>query len=203
MADLDLSRTLIDLPPARLVSAGADWDNQVYGDVCSHSPRESSTSTYAMSSGSTTLLLLLGKVPAGQAIAGFRMGRTVAPVTTGGLTAALFSAASLASTSWARAATGNVAVATAGTGIVATPYAVPAQTSDMWWMLQLVLSGTVSTYPTYAAKTGLQIAAMISPAAAGSAYVVGTSTGVTAPAATLNPTTGWAAPTAKPWAALY
>lgn len=195
-------------PPAGGASTrvtGSDFDRQVYGDLISNGHRDDAAATWAQTNTLRTFLVLLGRLPAGEPIAGFRMGRIVAAAgTVPALTCALFSSTALGATSWARAGAGNVTMAATGTGIISTPLAVAAQASDLWYVLQVVLSGSITTYPSWASSPAVPAAAaaLVTPGT-GSTTVSGTSSSVTAPGATINPTTGWTALGQKPWAALY
>jgi hypothetical protein len=185
------------------VTGGGPWDREVYGDICSNGHRDDVTGTLAMSASARTYVVLLGRVAAGQAITGVRLARTV--VQSGGaLTAQLYSSTTLSGTAWTQRA--SVSVSTTGTGVVATAAAVAAQSTDLWYALLLVITGTITTYPTWATSPVITsaVAGLISPSSGG-ATVAGSSTTTTAPAggATLNPTTGWTQLTQKPWAALY
>jgi hypothetical protein len=187
-------------PSVGAIGGAGDWDRAVFGDICSTGHRDDATGTQAMSTTIRTHMLLLGRVPAGQAIAGFRMARTVAAVAGVG-SAALFSSATLGATSWARYGTAVAPVLT-GTGIISTAYAIPAQASDLWWVLQYTLTTAPTTYPTFAGSPALT-AAVAALHLVGTQPVAGYSSGATAPGATLNPTSGWTTNTIKPWAALY
>jgi len=172
-----------------------------FGDLCSTCDRDLATGTQAMSATIRTHVLLLGRVPAGQAITGFRMARTVAAV--GGVaSAALFSSTTLTATLYGRSGTA-VAPTLTGTGVISTPYAVAAQPNDLWWILQYVLTTAPTTYPTFVASPAVASQATGLRTISGSQHVAGYSSGTSAPGATLNPTTGWTVNANKPWAALY
>ena len=203
-ADVVRSDDLRLVPDTR-VHGGTEWDQQVYGDLISNSYRDDAFASHAMSASIRTYIIMLGRLPAGEAAAGVRLARITAPAGTGaGLTAGLYASASLTSTSWAQVGA-NFAVSIAGTGVISTPFAVAADpTVNRWLMLQLVLVGSsISTYPVWAATPVAALPALASQV--GTTLVSGLSSATTVPAATLNPSTaaGWTVSAQKPWAALY
>lgn len=189
--------------PAR-VSGGGNYDREMYGDLVSTGHRDDVAGTQAMSASIRTYMILLGRLPAGEAVTGVRLARTVAPAGTSvTLTGALYGSAIRTATPYTRLGAGNFTVTTAGTGVLSTAVAVTAAAEDRWIALQLVLAGTITTFPTWATSPALP-AAVSSLMAQGSGVVVsGYSSAVTAPATTLDVATGWTLNTMKPWAGVY
>lgn len=173
---------------------GGVWDYNVFGDLMSNMARDDATGTLAMASGSTTMLVLLGLTPAGS-YSTFKLYVTAAAASTT-ITAALFSASSLSSTSWARLGSGNVTPVVTSPGLVSTSLAF-SLASPAYVMLQMVRTAGTN-FPTFAGA--VVPAALINPPSG--TPVNGGSSATSAPGSTLNPTTGFANSAAKIWCAL-
>lgn len=186
-----------------LVTGGGSWDAGVHGDLVSTGHRDDATAAYAMSASIRSFLLLLGRVPAGKAITGVRMARSVAQ-TGGAMAATLYSNPTLGGTAWTYRGQ-TTAVPIAGTGQVQAALAVAAQPTDLWYAVVLTNTGTTTAYPTWLASPQLPAAAAGLINVANSVIIAGFSISSTVPTvgAALNPTTGFTVMAQKPWCALY
>lgn len=176
-------------------SSGGRWAPNVYGTLLENTERDNASGTYLMVTGLKTQLVLLGLVPAGS-YSTFKLYVTTAG-TGSTLTAALYSASTLTNTSWARLGAGNVTPVVTATGLVSTTLAFTLA-SPAYVVLEIVLT-TASTFPAFAATAAVP-ATLLNPASG--CPVSGLLNASTAPAATLNPTTGFTAGTQKIWCAL-
>lgn len=177
-------------------SSGGQWATNVYGTQFENLERDDAAGVYLLATGTKTQLVLLGLVPAGT-YSSFKLYVTTAG-TSSTLTAALYSASSLAATSWARLGSGNVTPTISATGLVSTSLSFTLA-SPAYVVMEMVLT-TASTFPAFAAAaTGVPVALM-NPASGCpvSAFL----NAATAPASTLNPTTGFTNIAQKIWCAL-
>lgn len=186
-----------------LVTGGGSWDAGVHGDLISTGHRDDASATFAMSATVRSVQVLLGRVPAGRAITGVRLARTVAQVG-GSMAVTLYSSSTLGGTSWAYAGQ-TTAVPTAGTGVVQAALPIAAQATDLWYVAVLTNTGATTTYPTWSSSPQLPagVAGLINVAngiiVAGSA----TSSAVPSVGTAANPTSGYTPMSQKPWCALY
>lgn len=177
-------------------SLGGQWGPNVYGSLFENMERDAASSTLIMNGSSArTQLVLLGLVPAGS-YSVFKLYVTNTP-SGGVITAALFSAGSMSSTSWARLGSGNVTPAIAA-GLVSTSLAFTLA-SPAYVMLQMVYTTTATTYDSFAAGPS-GTAAFLNPPSGTPVSAIGT--GSSAPGTTLNPTTGFTGAAQKIWCAL-
>jgi hypothetical protein len=176
------------------------WSKRVYGDLMSNMDRSAATSAYAMLSTTRTQLVLLGFTPAAS-YSTFRLWITTAANGSPVATAALYSSATLTSTSWSRLGAGNVTPTITATGLVSTSLSFTLG-SDSWVLLELVITTTpTSIYPSFAATPTGGVAAMLNPSGT-TAPVSANANASSAPGSTLNPTTGFTALAQKVWCAL-
>lgn len=180
-------------------SAGSQWAPNVYGTLFENTERDDVTGTYLMVSADRTALVLLGLCPA-STYASFKLYVTT-PAVGGTMTAALYSASSLTSTSWARLGSGNVTPIVTSGGLVSTSLAFTLA-SPAYVALEMVLTtAPTGAYPTFATTTAAAVpTAFLQPASGCPVSAIGTATA--APGTTLNPTTGFTNLTQKIWAAL-
>jgi len=187
---------------ARTVSAAGEWEIDTYLDLLANGHRDDAVATWAFSATNRTLALLLGRAVAGSSFTGFRVFKTTAAV--GGTSAAaLYTSPWRSATSWTRVGAGNVSPTLTGTGQLEVPLPFTLD-QDAFVLLLWTLTGTApTTYPVLAATPAGQAALLNGGTGSPLAVVSGASAGTAAPAATLNPTTGFTAQTQKPWATLY
>lgn len=180
-------------------SAGGLWAPTVYGTQFENIERDDVTTGLAMTGTTHTFLVLLGWCPA-STYASFKLYVTASAASVT-LTAALYSAATLTNTSWARLGSGNVTPVVTATGLVSTSLAFTLA-SPAYVALEMALtSGT--NLPSFGASTALATtgaSGFINPASG--CPVLGTLNASSAPGATLNPTTGFTAGAQKIWCAL-
>lgn len=182
--------------------AGGIWNYNVYGDLMSSISRDDCLGSVAYSSSLKTQLVMVGLCPA-QSYNTLKLYNTVNANGSPVITAALFGSTSLSSTSWSRLGSGNVtfsALTTAGLLSASLPFSLSVPT---YVIAQLVLTtAPTSTYPSLSCgstATAAPAALINNPSGA---YVSANGTSATAPGATLNPTTGFAAQGYKIWCAL-
>lgn len=181
-------------------SAGGQWAPNVYGTLFENMEREDAVSSPGViTTTNKTLLILLGLVPQGT-YSVFEVYTSVVSSGSGVTTCALYSSSSLTSTSWARLGSGNVTLpATTSLGVKSTSLAFTLS-SPAYVALEMVVTTNYTTYPTFLCGTAFVAAGFLNPTSG--CPVLGTTTGTTAPASTLNPTTGFTAGTQKIWCAL-
>lgn len=186
-------------------SSGGQWAPNAYGTQLENMERDDVSTGLLMASGSArTWLILLGWCPA-STYASFKLYLSTLASGSGVMTCALYSASTLTNTSWARLGSGNVTMPslTSATGIISTSLAFTLA-SPAYVALEMVATTTWSTtYPTFAGGPSLALtsgSAFLNPASGCPAF--GTLNASTAPASTLNPTTGFTLGTQKIWCAL-
>jgi hypothetical protein len=178
-------------------SEGGPWSASTYNTQFENMGRDDA-SAGVITTTNKTLLVLLGLVPAGS-FSTFKVCVSTASSGTGVTTCALYGSASLTSTAWARLGSGNVTLGATTVGIQSTSLAFTLASSTYVALEMVVTTNYSTTYPTFAACAAVP-AALLNPASG--CPVLGTSTSTTAPASTLNPTTGFTAGTQKIWCAL-
>jgi len=175
-----------------------DYEEAIFGDLISTSPRQQASSAAALSSTTRTLHLLLGRIGRGRAVTGFRLLKTTA-MSGGAATASLYTSSDPASTSWSRVAAGNVTPTLTGTGFVSTACGFTAS-DDLWVRLLLVLTTAPTIYPAFAySNFGTAPTAITTK---DGHPVTSTINASTAPGATLDPSAGSASASVM-WASLY
>lgn len=185
--------------------SGGRWAPNVYGNQFENMERDDVTAGLLMASGSArTWLILLGLCPA-STYSSFKVYLSTLASGSGVMTCALYSGSSITSTSWARLGSGNVTTPslTSATGIISTSLSFTLA-SPAYVALEMVATTTwATTYPTFAGSASLGLSGgsgFMNPSS--SCPVFGTLNASTAPASTLNPTTGFIAGTQKIWCAL-
>jgi hypothetical protein len=180
-------------------TAGGQWVDNVYGNQFENMERDDTITTPGViTTTNKTLLILLGLVPA-STYSAFKVYVSVASAGAGVTTCALYSSSSLTGTSWSRLGSGNVALSATTAGLQSTSLAFTLA-SAAYVALEMVATTAYTTYPTFLSGPAFVSAAFLNPASG--CPVTGTTTGTTAPASTLNPTTGFTAGTQKVWCAL-
>lgn len=207
-SNLTLAQSQVTGLPAVLAdtyAAGGGWAGNVYGTQFENTERDDVTGSLIMASGARTWLVLLGLCPA-STYASFKLYLSTAATGTAGVyTCALYSASSLTNTSWARLGSGNVTLPslTGSPGIVSTTLAFTLS-SPAYVALEMVVTTAPGTlYPTFAGTPVLGLtggSTFLNPASG--CPVFGTLAATTAPASTLNPTTGFTNIAQKIWCAL-
>lgn len=179
-------------------SSGGQWAPNVYGTQFENMERDDAAGGYIMTSTAKTQLVLLGLVPAGT-YSSFKLYVTIAGVG-GVMTAALYSSSTMAGTSWARLGAGNVTPVYTTASLVSTSLSFTLA-APAYVVLEMVLTtAPTGAYPTFAASaTGVPIA-LTNPASG--CPVSAWLNAATAPASTLNPTTGFTNIAQKIWCAL-
>ena len=201
-ASLTIAQSQVTGLTAALVggyTAGGQWAANVYGNQFENMERDDAITTPGViTTTNKTLLILLGLVPA-STYSAFKVYVSVASVGAGVTTCALYSSSSLTGTSWSRLGSGNVALSATTAGLQSTSLAFTLA-SAAYVALEMVATTSYTTYPTFLSGPAFVSAAFLNPASG--CPVTGTTTGTTAPASTLNPTTGFTAGTQKVWCAL-
>jgi hypothetical protein len=175
---------------------GGVWGSNVYGNQMSNIGVDDATGTYLMVTGSRTLLMLIGLAPAAT-YSTFKLYVTTAG-TGSTLTAALYSSSSLTATSWSRLGSGNITPVVTATGLVSTAISFTLA-SAAYVVAELALT-TASTFPAFAASASGGTAGLLNPSSG--CPVAANLNASSAPAATLNPTTGFTNMAQKVWCAL-
>lgn len=179
-------------------SAGGSWAPNVYGTIVENIERDDiGSSGIAMTSTTKTWVILLGLCPGSVAFSTFKLYVTAAAASTT-ITAALFGSFTLAGTSWSRLGSGNVTPVVSATGLVSTSLAFSLP-SPAYVALELVMTAGTNLPSFLCGPTAIS-SAFLNPASG--CPMFGTLNATTAPASTLNPTTGFAAQTQKIWCAL-